>query len=797
MRPARLLALMVWCLAACVATPTPSGPDATPPRVATPTPAPPATDAMLRVSTPTPAPPATDTMLRVSTPTPALARSQRLAFLAGDVRANAPALSFLLAVEAWQNGEAPEARRALLDGLRAEPQWLSRLGAGQTSLGLSPDGALAATGGAEGTITLWTLADWHRPTRLAVIAAPAPAAVTQVVFRPDGQALAALYAGEGVRFWALTDPAQPRPLGAGLSAPDIDRLAFRPDGAVLMTADASGNLTAWAAADLAAPAPLGPAFNAHLSWVEGLAFRPDGRVLATAGGPDDTVRLWDLADPAQPRLLSEPPLSDQSLLWVNHLAFSPDGARLFAARAHSVVVWEVGNPAAPRRLAEWRPAPEAEEALVVYDLALAPDGARLASAWSDGVVRVIDVAAPAQPAQAAAWSAADDGGAAALAYHPDGARLVTLSAEGAVTAWALEPPADLAAIRQPLPYTVFSAGPAAYSADGAWLALNFSADAVSGLVLWSVADPRQPAALTEPLHPEQLAVAVAFSPDRRVMAVGGYEGPVTLWEVSDSAYPIPLADLPEAEARNVWALTFSPDGRQLVTAAYDGQVLVWEVANPAAPRRLAGPLPGFSEGVEAARFLADGHTLAALSWDDALHFWDLTDPAQPQARGAPLGSRIASFAVHGHTLVTGHEDGLVRFWDLTDPAAPAPLGPAWPVGGEAVRLLGLSADGRVLALGLESEASLQLWEVSDPRQPVSLGAPLALPGLRGLAANPVRAEALVWALEAPAELVDLEVTTWLALACQRAGRNLTSVEWARYLGDLPYRRTCPQWPAGE
>jgi WD40 repeat protein len=35
---------------------------------------------------------------------------------------------------------------------------------------------------------------------------------------------------------------------------------------------------------------------------------------------------------------------------------------------------------------------------------------------------------------------------------------------------------------------------------------------------------------------------------------------------------------------------------------------------------------------------------------------------------------------------------------------------------------------------------------------------------------------------------------WQAIACRVAGRNLTQSEWAEYLGDKPYRATCPEWP---
>ena len=44
---------------------------------------------------------------------------------------------------------------------------------------------------------------------------------------------------------------------------------------------------------------------------------------------------------------------------------------------------------------------------------------------------------------------------------------------------------------------------------------------------------------------------------------------------------------------------------------------------------------------------------------------------------------------------------------------------------------------------------------------------------------------------------DIRAEAWEAHACRVAGRNLTKTEWAELLPDLPYRSTCPQYPAGE
>ena len=44
---------------------------------------------------------------------------------------------------------------------------------------------------------------------------------------------------------------------------------------------------------------------------------------------------------------------------------------------------------------------------------------------------------------------------------------------------------------------------------------------------------------------------------------------------------------------------------------------------------------------------------------------------------------------------------------------------------------------------------------------------------------------------------NLDPATMAAAACTVAGRNLTRTEWATYLGEERYRRTCPAYPEGE
>jgi hypothetical protein len=45
-------------------------------------------------------------------------------------------------------------------------------------------------------------------------------------------------------------------------------------------------------------------------------------------------------------------------------------------------------------------------------------------------------------------------------------------------------------------------------------------------------------------------------------------------------------------------------------------------------------------------------------------------------------------------------------------------------------------------------------------------------------------------------LWDVDIESWEERACRIANRNLTLLEWAQYLEDEPYRKTCPNVPEG-
>ena len=217
---------------------------------------------------------------------------------------------------------------------------------------------VSATGGPpwEATSTLWDVTDQARPRRLSVFEGGNPATIS-----PDGATVATnAFGGQAeAALWNVTRPRHPARLAvlsAGLSGA-LWGEAFSPDGRILAAASTSG-LVLWNVADPARPrllrslaaAPLlsdnpGPVpFGVSQG---DLVFSPDGRILASVSGSDQ-VTVWNVARPARAtRIATLAGPRD----YFAALAFSPRGNLLAGVTYHgSVLVFRVAGPARPARV---------------------------------------------------------------------------------------------------------------------------------------------------------------------------------------------------------------------------------------------------------------------------------------------------------------------------------------------------------------------------------------------------------------------------------------------------------------
>ncbi|MEU9982835.1 helix-turn-helix domain-containing protein [Streptomyces sp. NPDC050856] len=218
--------------------------------------------------------------------------------------------------------------------------------------------------------------------------------------------------------------------------------------------------------------------------------------------------------------------------------------------------------------------------------------------------------------------------------------------------------------------------------------------------------------------------SVALSPDGRLLAAGGLDRRVALWDVRDPRRPRALPVSTPAFKDTVYALAFSPDGHRLAAGTGDGTVRLWEPAVSSRAKRVAPTvLSGPGATVYGLAFSPDGRRLAAGSADGGVHVWPLRGgrgSAAGPGRVTPLRLTGFTAAVHtvafrrdSRTLAAGGADGAVRLWDTSGTGAPVPH--AHPLTGATGPVLSVAftPDGRSLAAG-SLDRSTRVWTVPAP-----------------------------------------------------------------------------------
>lgn len=415
-----------------------------------------------------------------------------------------------------------------------------------------------------------------------------------------------------------------------------------------------------------------------------ISYSPDGMLLASPS-INDTVLFIDVDPSSTTYGHTIGDTQKEHKDYISDIAFSPKGKLLASSSAdNSIILWDVnmssptfGKPLIP---------PLVGHSDVVWEIAFSLDGKLLVSCSEDGSALIWDV----DPESLTFGKVI----APRLIGHKDSVLVVAISSKNVIATGS----EDLS--------IVFWDGDPSSSSFG-----------------YPISDRIQ-------IHGGPLSVAnsLSFSSDGNILASGGQEARIWLWDAdpSSSSFGEIIKDPLIGELSVATRLKFNPINNILVSSHWDTSVRVWDISADSTDygKTIDQTMQQNEEVVIAMDYSPDGNYLATSRLDGVIQIWSsvptsqeigVTLLSQPEAHSRHV--RGLDFNSDGSLMASGSLDNTILIWDtaLESKSFGEPVAPPFSASSEHASIsdVEFSPDNKYLASANGTQFAIQIWNIDQ------------------------------------------------------------------------------------